>query len=716
MTKMKRAVTIAAVFVWSLSALAQPTDEIQNWTAPPYWMPQQSAAQGSSAISGREALVTGRQALATGSSTPMPFVAVTPCRVADTRAGSGFTGDYGQPALQAQAIRSFVISGQCGIPATAQAVSFLFTAVNMTGGGNFRAYPFGTSMPAAGGILVWAATTPYAVESSAIEPVGGVPGALNIYLNAALGTSADLVIDVNGYYSPLGIVNSLNTLGGDITLAPGSNVTITPAGNTLTIDAAGATGPQGPKGDQGIQGNQGLVGPKGDLGPKGDQGIQGSQGFVGPKGDLGPKGDQGIQGNQGLVGPKGDLGPIGLTGDTGARGPQGLTWRNAYDSGATYAMDDAVSFNGSSYISLQGSNTNNQPDTSPTFWSLLAQQGAAGAQGIQGVKGDAGVQGPQGSQGLPGAIGPQGPTGTTGATGAQGTQGPKGDTGTQGPQGIQGPVGVGGAQGPQGATGAAGADGKTVLNGTSDPVAATGVDGDFYINTSTNTIFGPKGAVTAGMWPIPGVSLVGASGPKGDTGATGPSGPSGPEGPSGLQGNPGAAGPSGPAGLQGPIGATGAPGATGPAGAKGDIGATGPMNLLDTASTANVGTTTAGPFTSVLSGTPGINPSVTVTCGSKVLVTIGAYIEVSYSIGGEGLVGFAVSGATTRAASVEQSLSVYGRNAGGATIGSQASATYVVTGLTPGVNTFELQYSVEKATAGTPASFSNRSITAIQLN
>jgi hypothetical protein len=78
----------------------------------------------------------------------MPFVAVTPCRVADTRAGSGFTGDYGQPALQAQAIRSFVISGQCGIPATAQAVSFLFTAVNMTGGGNFRAYPFGTSMPA----------------------------------------------------------------------------------------------------------------------------------------------------------------------------------------------------------------------------------------------------------------------------------------------------------------------------------------------------------------------------------------------------------------------------------------------------------------------------------------------------------------------------------------------------------------------------------------
>ena len=239
---MKRAVSIAAVFLWSLSALAQPTETIPNWAAPPYWMPQQVAPQRASEPRGREALATGRQALDAGASTPMPFVAVTPCRVADTRAGSGFTGDYGQPAMQAQVTRTFVIGGQCGIPADAQAVSFLFTAVNITANGNFRAFPAGAPMPTVGGgVLVWAATTPGAVTDAAVVSVGDVPGALNVYLNGPLGSSADLVLDVNGYYSPQGIVNSLNTLGGDITLAPGANVTITPTGKTLTIDAAGAT-------------------------------------------------------------------------------------------------------------------------------------------------------------------------------------------------------------------------------------------------------------------------------------------------------------------------------------------------------------------------------------------------------------------------------------------------------------------------------------------
>ena len=271
--KMRWVVSVAVALVGSLSALAQPADEIRNWTAPPYWMPQ-AAARESSEPSGRAALSSGRQALVTTGSTPMPFVAVTPCRVADTRAGSGFTGDYGQPALQAQATRTFVISGQCGIPADAQAVSFLFTAVNMTAIGNFRAFPAGTAMPpAGGGVLVWAATTPYAVTSSAIVPVGGVPGALDLYLNGAPGTSADLVIDVNGYYAATGIVNSLNNLGGDITLTTGTNVTITKTGNTLTIDAPLTVGP---KGDPGAPGAPGAPGTPGTPGTPGAPGAPGA--------------------------------------------------------------------------------------------------------------------------------------------------------------------------------------------------------------------------------------------------------------------------------------------------------------------------------------------------------------------------------------------------------------------------------------------------------
>ncbi|MGW0468330.1 SGNH/GDSL hydrolase family protein [Streptomyces sp. NPDC003027] len=57
-------------------------------------------------------------------------------------------------------------------------------------------------------------------------------------------------------------------------------------------------------------------------------------------------------------------------------------------------------------------------------------------------------------------------------------------------------------------TGPAGADGRTILSGTSDPAAGTGDNGDFYINTSTWFIFGPK---AAGAWGS-GTALAGGGG------------------------------------------------------------------------------------------------------------------------------------------------------------------------------------------------------------
>ena len=103
-------------------------------------------------------------------------------------------------------------------------------------------------------------------------------------------------------------------------------------------------------------------------------------------------------------------------------------------------MNDAVAYNGSSYISIQAG-SNEEPDTSSSYWTLLSQAGAAGATGPQG---GAGAQGPTGLTGAAGATGPQGPQGTTGATGSQGSTGLTGATGPQG------------ASGPQGATGPAG--------------------------------------------------------------------------------------------------------------------------------------------------------------------------------------------------------------------------------------------------------------------
>lgn len=60
---------------------------------------------------------------------------------------------------------------------------------------------------------------------------------------------------------------------------------------------------------------------------------------------------------------------------------------------------------------------------------------------------------------------------------------------------LNGPAGVKGDKGDKGDTGD---NGKTILSGTSNPSNLTdGTNGDFYINTSSWAIFGPK---TAGDW------------------------------------------------------------------------------------------------------------------------------------------------------------------------------------------------------------------------
>lgn len=83
-------------------------------------------------------------------------------------------------------------------------------------------------------------------------------------------------------------------------------------------------------------------------------------GRPGPPGQQGPKGDKGDQGNAG--------GP----------GSPGLTWQSTWNSASTYSSTDVVFYLGSSYKSKGNANTNNQPDTSPTWWEYLAQKGNPG--------------------------------------------------------------------------------------------------------------------------------------------------------------------------------------------------------------------------------------------------------------------------------------------------------------------------------------------------
>jgi hypothetical protein len=155
-------------------ALAQT---IPNWTAPPTWTP----SKGMTATTMADL------------SNPVPFIPVTPCRVADTRNPNGA---YGGPALVGALTRSFTIGGQCGIPSGAEAVSFNFTITGGTQAGDLRFYPAGSVLPLVSTIN-WGPTTG-TLANAAVVPLG-TAGAITVKNDSA--ASVHLIIDVNGYYS-----------------------------------------------------------------------------------------------------------------------------------------------------------------------------------------------------------------------------------------------------------------------------------------------------------------------------------------------------------------------------------------------------------------------------------------------------------------------------------------------------------------------------------
>jgi hypothetical protein len=85
-----------------------------------------------------------------------------------------------------------------------------------------------------------------------------------------------------------------------------------------------------------------------------------------------------------------ETGPAGANGTNGTNGATGppATFLGAWASGTTYALGNAVSYNGSSYVSLIASNVGHEPDTATADWGVLAAQGAQGTVSIATVHAD----------------------------------------------------------------------------------------------------------------------------------------------------------------------------------------------------------------------------------------------------------------------------------------------------------------------------------------
>ena len=123
---------------------------------------------------------------------------------------------------------------------------------------------------------------------------------------------------------------------------------------------------------------------------------------------------------------------------------------------------------------------------------------------------------------------------------------------------------------PRNLTGEPGPRGAGVLSGKGLPTIFDGSIGDFYLDLDSYKIYGPKSLEN--VWGN-GISLIGSTGAKGETGL---------KGDTGLTGATGATGAQGPTGPQGATGLTGATGSTGPkgdSGVKGDAGDQGPQGV-----------------------------------------------------------------------------------------------------------------------------------------
>jgi hypothetical protein len=316
----------------------------------------------------------------------------------------------------------------------------------------------------------------------------------------------------------------------------------------LTSGGGGATGPVGP---QGPKGDTGAMGPAGATGATGPAGPQGPQGLVG----LNYQGDYAVgvsyalhdvvtfagssyvslvAGNEANTPGVSTQWAVLAQGGTGGSGSgAGVAYQGTYVSTATYGLNDIVSFQGSSYISLVAGNRGNAPSSSAAQWGVLAL-GGVGSQGLQGMAGPPGATGPAGPMG---AIGPAGPTGLAGPTGAAGAPGPAG----------------------------------LVYRGNylSTTNYALG-DVVFWEGASYASLLsgnhGNTPSASPGQWGV-----LTAQGPAGSTGAQGPQGVAGPQG---VPGQMGPSGAQGQQGSQGPPGVAGTTGAQGPPGTPGTVGVT----------------------------------------------------------------------------------------------------------------------------------------------
>jgi hypothetical protein len=342
----------------------------------------------------------------------------------------------------------------------------------------------------------------------------------------------------------------------------------------MRSSSSGSAGTPGPPGTPGSKWYSGDGAPSGSLGVVGDWYMDDVDGSVYEKTAsttwtlrdnlTGPQGEPGVSvGNVSYryrdASTASDPGHGNIKANTTDPALATEWYASVYDTEGAIVRFDWVEVGGTFAIYVSGDvdtwdryevtgpvvNHGNEWFTIPAVWNSSGPLPFNPANGTRvqvqtPVRGEPGPQGPPGEQGEPGEKGDPGAAGppntltigtvTTGPSAATITgtspnqvlnltlaQGVKGDKGDQGDQGSPGIPGIQGIQGEPGVKGDPGAPGEKWFSGTGAPAGATGIVGDWYLDTSTGDVYEKTGA---SAW----TSRGNIRGPQGIQGEPGPPG------------------------------------------------------------------------------------------------------------------------------------------------------------------------------------------------
>jgi hypothetical protein len=202
---------ISLMVLASVSSMAQVARQetvvpLKNWATPLYWQPNQTERQGSGGVQ-PELQFSANQV----SPNALTFIAITPCRLIDTRGGT-FNGisPFSGPSIGAMTTATFPVQSAteastntapapCGaIPSIAQAYSLNLTVVPVAGGAvdYISMWPSGYAQP-----FVATLNDPQGaiVANAAIVPAGTVSGGISVYNQGP--ATANVIIDMNGFFA-----------------------------------------------------------------------------------------------------------------------------------------------------------------------------------------------------------------------------------------------------------------------------------------------------------------------------------------------------------------------------------------------------------------------------------------------------------------------------------------------------------------------------------